>query len=69
MKDKPEEFKAHLRILCLNLDFGFSIRRHVKVRSEFLASQLVRRELQGVPVGLKVAAQRFCMYNCFHLHE
>ena len=43
--------------------------RQMKVRSEFLALHPVRPELQGVPVGVKVAAQRFCMYNCFHLHE
>ena len=41
----------------------------MKVRSEFLALQLVRPELQGVPVGVKVAAQRFCIYHCFHLHD
>ena len=46
-----------------------SASRRMKVRAEFLVLQLVRPELQGVPVGVKVAAQRFSMYTCFHLHE
>ena len=58
MMDKPEKFKANLRILDLNLDFGFRTRQ-MKVRSEFLASHLVQPVLQGVPVGVNVAGQRF----------
>ena len=30
---------------------------------------LVKPELQGRSVGGKVAAQRFCIYICFHLHH
>ena len=26
MKEKPEKFKVNLRILCLNVDFGFIIK-------------------------------------------
>ena len=56
--DKLEEFKVNSRNLDLNLDFGFSITA-MKVRSVFLASHLVQPVLQGVPVGVNVAAQRF----------
>ena len=58
IKDTPEEFKVNWRFLCLNLDFG-PASREMKVRSEFLVSQLVRPELHGVPVGVKVPAQLF----------
>ena len=33
--------------------------RQMKVKSEFLASHLVQPVLQGVPVGVNVAGQRF----------
>ena len=50
MMDKPEEFKVNSRNLDLNLDFGFSI-----TANEGKISVL----LQGVPVGVNVAGQRF----------
>ena len=56
--DKPEKFKVNLRILDLNLDFGVASQQ-MKVRSEFLASHLVQPVLQGIPVGVNVAGQRF----------
>ena len=56
--DKPEKFKVNLRILDLNLDLA-SASQQMKVRSEFLASPLGQPVLQGLPVGVNVAAQRF----------
>ena len=64
MMDKPEEFKVNLRILDLNLDFGFSIKQ-MKVRSEFLASHLVQPVLQGVSVGVNVAERGDCRWPAF----
>ena len=40
------------------------------MNGEFLTLHPVQPGLPGaVPVGLNVTAQRFYIYNCFHLHE